>query len=138
MDAQTSAPQQTSTPQPTAVSQANAQPPLPPTQSASTSQTPTQPVGAQSSPAMQIQQLLLQQQQLQQQYNQIVTFLKTNPTQTPEKTQEIKAQLDQLNVAYLQGQEQLKALGYNTIQVNKPVAVKEGAKNNFSFKKFAI
>ncbi|MDR0650490.1 MAG: hypothetical protein LBG59_03660 [Candidatus Peribacteria bacterium] len=119
-------------------SQTNAQPPLPPSQPVSPQQTPTQSVGVQSSPAMQIQQLLLQQQQLQQQYNQIVAFLKANPTQTSEKTQEIKAQLDQLNVAYLQGQEQLKALGYTSIQVNKPVAIKEGAKSNFSFKKFAI
>jgi hypothetical protein len=51
---------------------------------------------------MQIQQLLTQQQQLQQQYNQIVTFLQANPQQTPEKTQEIKAKLDQLNALYVQ------------------------------------
>jgi hypothetical protein len=87
---------------------------------------------------MQIQQLLLQQQTYQQQYNQIVAFLKANPQQTPEKTQEIKTQLDQLNALYLQGQQQLKALGYNTVQISKPVVIKEGAKTNFSLKKLAI
>lgn len=89
-------------------------------------------------PAMQIQQLLVQQQQYQQQYNQIVTFLQQNPNQTPEKTQEIKLHLDQLNSLYLQTQAQLKSLGYNPVQVNKPTTVKEGAKTNFSFKKLAI
>ena len=79
----------------------------------------------QPTPAMQIQQLLAQQQQLQQQYNQLVTFLQQNPNQTPEKIQEIKSNLDQLNTAYVQGQQQLQALGYNTVQVNKSTEVKE-------------
>jgi len=97
---------------------------------------PQQP--QQPSPAMQIQQLLVQQQQYQQQYNQIVAFLKQNPNQTPEKIQEYKSQLDQLNASYLQTQSQLKTLGYTPVQVNKPATVKEGAKTNFSFKKLAI
>jgi hypothetical protein len=99
---------------------------------------PVQPTPEQPSVAMQIQQLLTQQTQLQQQYNQIVAFLKANPTQTSEKIQEIKLQLDQLNALYLQNQQKLQSLGYNTVQVNKPVEVKQGAKNNFSFKKLAI
>lgn len=88
--------------------------------------------------AMQIQELLLKQQQLQGQYNQIVARLQSNPGQTPEKIQEVKTQLDQLNALYLQGQQQLQALGYTSVQVTKPTVVKEGAKNNFSYKKLAI
>jgi hypothetical protein len=87
---------------------------------------------------MQIQQLLVQQQQYQQQYSQIVAFLQQNPNQTPEKIQEIKLRLDQLNSLYLQTQAQLKALGYNPVQVTKPTTVKEGAKSNFSFKRLAM
>jgi len=87
---------------------------------------------------MQIQQIIVQQQQYQQQYNHIVAYLKQNPTQSPEQIAQIKTQLDQLNAAYLQGQEALKALGYNPVQVNKPAEVKKGAKINFSPKKLAI
>ncbi|MDR2190726.1 MAG: hypothetical protein LBP53_06175 [Candidatus Peribacteria bacterium] len=141
MDNQTplpSTPPANTTPQPS-VPPAQPTPSAQPVQFSSTQPVQPQPSApTQPSAAMQIQQLLVQQQQLQQQYNQIVAFLKTNPQLTSEKTQEIKAQLDQLNIAYLQKQEQLKALGYNSIQVNKPVDVKQGAKNNFSYKKFAI
>ncbi|MDR0369511.1 MAG: hypothetical protein LBH96_03100 [Candidatus Peribacteria bacterium] len=105
----------------------------------SVSPTPSPAVSQQQlTPAVQIQQLLVQQQQYQQQYNQIVAFLQQNPNQTPERIQEIKLRLDQLNALYLQTQAQLKSLGYNAVQVNKPTAVKEGAKTNFSLKKLAI
>ncbi|MDR0860782.1 MAG: hypothetical protein LBO09_07630 [Candidatus Peribacteria bacterium] len=93
---------------------------------------------SQPATAMQIQELLTKQQQLQGQYNQIVARLQANPAQTPEKIQEVKLQLDQLNTLYLQGQQQLQALGYTPVQINKPTVVKEGAKNNFSYKKLAI
>ncbi|MDR2540420.1 MAG: hypothetical protein LBD11_01210 [Candidatus Peribacteria bacterium] len=104
--------------------------------------TPVQPTSAQlpqqPAVAMQIQELLAKQQQLQGQYNQIVARLQANPNQTPEKIQEVKNQLDQLNTLYLQGQQQLQTLGYTPVQINKPTVVKEGAKNNFSYKKLAI
>ncbi|MDR3168380.1 MAG: hypothetical protein LBU27_01050 [Candidatus Peribacteria bacterium] len=87
---------------------------------------------------MQIQELLVKQQQLQAQYNQIVAWLQANPGQPSEKIQQIKVQLDQLNAAYLQGQQQLQALGYTSVQVNKPTVVKEGAKYNFSRKKLTL
>ncbi|GHW02966.1 hypothetical protein AGMMS50249_7520 [candidate division SR1 bacterium] len=93
---------------------------------------------------MDIQSLLAQQSQIQSQYNQIVADLKINPNQAPERIAEIKSQLDSLNATYLQIQGQLKALGYGTNQatqgtkVDKSVVIKEGAKFNFSLKKFSI
>lgn len=100
---------------------------------------PSQPVQpTQPSVAMQIQQLLGQQQQLQQQYNQVVAQRQANPNKTQETKAAVEAQLGPINAQYVQNQQQLQALGYNVVQVNKSVAVKEGAKNNFSFKKLAI
>jgi hypothetical protein len=106
--------------------------------SSSTSPSPSAGGQPQSTGAVQIQELLMKQQQLQAQYNQIVAWLQANPGQPPEKIQQIKMQLDQLNAAYLQGQQQLQALGYTAVQVNKPTVVKEGAKNNFSRKKLTL
>ena len=100
---------------------------------------PSQPVpSTQPAVAMQIQELLGQQQQLQQQYNQVVAQWQANLNKTPEGKTFVESQLGPLNAQYVQNQQKLQALGYNIVQVNKPVAIKEGAKNNFSFKKLAI
>ncbi len=87
-----------------------------------------------------IQNLLVQQQQIQTQYNQIVEELKRNPNQDAKVLTWIKSQLDNLNSTYLQIQSQLQALGYQTSSAptTKPVEIKSWAKSNFSFKKLAI
>ena len=83
-----------------------------------------------------LQQILAQQSQYKAQYESIVNFLKQNPNQTPETLQTYKAQLQQLNMAYLQIEGQLKAVGYvQQTKVNKPTTVKTGDKANFSLKK---
>ena len=92
----------------------------------------------QPSVSMQIQQLLVQQQKYQQQYNQLVDYVKKTPNLPIEQVNQIKAQLDQLNALFVQWKQKLQALGYNQVQVNKPTNVKKWAKNNFSLKKLAI
>ena len=92
----------------------------------------------QPSVSMQIQQLLVQQQQYQQQYNQLVDYVKKTPNLPIEQVNQIKAQLDQLNALFVQWKQQLQALGYNQVQVQKPTEVKKWARINFSFKKLAI
>ena len=92
----------------------------------------------QPSVSMQIQQLLVQQQQYQKQYNELVDYVKKTPNLPIEQVNQIKAQLDQLNALFVQWKQQLQALWYNQVQVNKPTEVKKWAKNNFSFKKLAI
>ncbi len=75
-----------------------------------------------------IQALLAQQQQIQEQYNQIVANLKANPNQDANTIASIKSQLDSLNATYLQIQGQLQALGYknepNKTGVSKPTEIK--------------
>ncbi len=88
--------------------------------------------------AMQIQQLLVQQQQYQQQYNQLVDYVKKTPNLSIEQVNQIKQQLDQLNALFVQWKQKLQALWYNQVQVKKPTEVVKWAKNNFSFKKLAI
>jgi len=86
-----------------------------------------------------LQQLLAQQSQYKAQYESIVNFLKQNPNQTLETLQTYKAQLQQLNMAYLQIEGQLKAVWYvQQTKVNKPTTVKTGDKANFSLKKLWI
>ena len=97
----------------------------------------TQPV-EQPSVSMQIQQLLVQQQQYQKQYNELVDYVKKTPNLPIEQVNQIKAQLDQLNALFVQWKQQLQALWYTQVQVQKPTEVKKWAKNNFSFKKLAI
>ena len=92
----------------------------------------------QPSASMQIQQLLVQQQQYQKQYNELVDYVKKTPNLPLEQVNQIKAQLDQLNALFVQWKQQLQALWYTQVQVNKPTEVKKWAKNNFSFKKLAI
>lgn len=88
--------------------------------------------------AMQIQQLLVQQQQYQQQYNQLVDYVKKTPNLPIEQVNQIKQQLDQLNALFVQWKQKLQELWYTQVQVQKPTDVKKWAKNNFSFKKLAI
>lgn len=92
----------------------------------------------QPSVSMQIQQLLVQQQQYQKQYNELVDYVKKTPNLPIEQVNQIKAQLDQLNALFVQWKQQLQALWYTQVQVNKPTEVKKWSKNNFSFKKLAI
>ena len=92
----------------------------------------------QPSVSMEIQQLLVQQQQYQQQYNQLVDYVKKTPNLPIEQVNQIKAQLDQLNALFVQWKQQLQALWYTQIQVNKPTEVKKWPRNNFSFKRLAI
>ena len=103
-----------------------------------------QPVQWQAQPAeqpsvsMQIQQLLVQQQQYQKQYNELVDYVKKTPNLPIEQVNQIKAQLDQLNALFVQGKQQLQALGYNQVQVNKATEIKKWSVTNFSLKKVAI
>ena len=103
-----------------------------------------QPVQWQSQPAqqpsvsMQIQQLLVQQQQYQKQYNELVDYVKKTPNLPIEQVNQIKQQLDQLNALFVQGKQQLQALWYNQVQVQKPTEVKKWSVTNFSWKKVAI
>ena len=101
-----------------------------------------QPVQQQSaeqpSVSMQIQQLLVQQQQYQKQYNDLVDYVKKTPNLPLDQVNQIKVQLDQLNALFFLFIQKLQALWYNQVQVNKPTEVKKWAKNNFSFKKLAI
>ena len=92
----------------------------------------------QPSVSMQIQQLLVQQQQYQKQYNELVDYVKRTPNLPIEQVNQIKAQLDHLNALFVQWKQQLQALWYNQIQINKPTEVKKWSRNNFSFKKLAI
>ena len=92
----------------------------------------------QPSISMQIQQLLVQQQQYQKQYNQLVDYVKKTPNLPIEQVNQIKQQLDQLNALFVQGKQQLQALWYNQVQVNKPTDIKKWSVTNFSLKKVAI
>ena len=99
---------------------------------------PEQQPTEQPSASMQIQQLLVQQQQYQKQYNELVDYVKRTPNLPLDQVNQIKAQLDQLNALFVQGKQQLQALWYTQIQVNKPTDVKKWPRNNFSFKTLAI
>ena len=88
--------------------------------------------------SMQIQQLLVQQQQYQQQYNQLVDYVKKTPNLPIEQVNQIKAQLDQLNALFVKWKQRLQELWYNQVQVKKPSEVKSGSKINLSFKRLAI
>lgn len=92
----------------------------------------------QTSVSMQIQELLVQQQQYQQQYNQLVKYVQDTPNLPIEEVEKIKQQLDQLNALFVEWKQKLQTLWYNPVQVNKPIEVKKWSKNNLSFKKLAI
>lgn len=95
-----------------------------------------QPVNPDNS--AQIQQLLIQQQQYQQQYNQLVNYVKQTPNLPLDQVNQIKQQLDQLNALFVEWKQKLLSLWYNSVQVNKPTEVKKWSKNNFSLKKLVI
>ena len=106
-----------------------------------------QPVQWQTQPAqtveeptvsMQIQQLLVQQQQYQKQYNELVDYVKKTPNLPIEQVNQIKAQLDQLNALFVEWKQKLQALWYNQVQVQKPTEIKKWSVTNFSWKKVAI
>ena len=103
-----------------------------------------QPVQWQTQPAeqpsvsMQIQQLLVQQQQYQKQYNELVDYVKKTPNLPLDQVNQIKAQLDQLNALFVEWKQKLQALWYNQVQVNKPTEIKKWSVTNFSWKKVAI
>ena len=65
--------------------------------------------------SMQIQQLLVQQQQYQQQYNQLVDYVKKTPNLPIEQVNQIKAQLDQLNALFVKWKQRLQELWYNQV-----------------------
>ncbi len=92
----------------------------------------------QPSVSMQIQQLLVQQQQYQKQYNDLLDYVRNAQNLPIEQQNEIQKQLDKLNALFVQGKQQLQALWYTQVQVKKPTEVKKWAKINFSFKKLAI
>ena len=92
----------------------------------------------QTSVSMQIQELLVKQQQYQQQYNQLVEYVKSTPNLPIEEVNQIKQQLDQLNALFVEWKQKLQALWYTQVQVNKPTEVKKWSKINLSFKKLAI
>ena len=92
----------------------------------------------QASVSMQIQQLLVQQQQYQKQYNELVDYVKKTPGLPIDQVNQIKAQLDQLNALFVEWKQKLQALWYTQVQVNKPTEIKKWAKINLSFKKLAI
>ena len=129
-------------PQPEQVQQAVQWQPVQP--ATNQQQVPQQPAQWQAQPveqpsvSMQIQQLLVQQQQYQKQYNELVDYVKNTPNLPLEQVNQIKQQLDQLNALFVQGKQQLQALWYNQVQVNKPTEVKKWSVTNFSLKKVAI
>ena len=91
-----------------------------------------------ASVSMQIQQLLVQQQQYQKQYNELVDYAKKTPGLTIDQVTQIKQQLDQLNALFVEWKQKLQALWYTQVKVTKPTEVKKWAKINLSFKKLAI
>ena len=114
------------------------QPPAPDQQQVQQQPVQWQADAQQPSVSMQIQQLLVQQQQYQKQYNELVDYVKKTPNLPIEQVNQIKAQLDQLNALFVQGKQQLQALWYNQVQVNKPTEIKRWSVTNFSLKKVAI
>ena len=69
-----------------------------------------------ASNALQVQQLLVQQQQIQQQYVELINLVKQNPDQPTERLLEIESKINQLRATYTQIQQQLQALEYQSIQ----------------------
>ena len=76
------------------------------TSTAQQTQQVQQPVQQQSaeqpSVSMQIQQLLVQQQQYQKQYNDLVDYVKKTPNLPLDQVNQIKVQLDQLNALFVE------------------------------------
>ena len=92
----------------------------------------------QASVSMQIQQLLVQQQEYQKQYNQLRDYAEKTQGLTIDQVTQIQQQLNQLNALFVEWKQKLQALWYTQVQVKKPTEVKKWAKINLSFKKLAI
>ena len=63
----------------------------------------------QSSVSMEIQQLLVQQQQYQKQYNELVEYVKKTPNLPLDQVNQIKVRLDQLNALFVEWKQKLQA-----------------------------
>ena len=85
-----------------------------------------------------IKEILAEQQKLQQLYNQVVVYIQQHPNMIPEEMIKYQTQLKQLSEYYQSNQERLKTLGYSSVQVNKNVVIKKGAKRNVSIKELFI
>ena len=85
-----------------------------------------------------IKEILAEQQKLQQLYNQVVVYIQQHPNMIPEEMIKYQTQLKQLSEYYQTNQEKLKTLGYSSVQVNKNVVIKKGAKRNVSIKELFI
>ena len=85
-----------------------------------------------------IKEILAEQQKLQQLYNQVVVFIQQHPNMPTEEMIKYQTQLKQLSEYYQSNQERLKTLGYSSVQVNKNVVIKKGAKRNVSIKELFI
>lgn len=85
-----------------------------------------------------IREILAEQQKLQQLYNQVVVFIQQHPNMPTEEMIKYQTQLKQLSEYYQTNQEKLKTLGYSSVQVNKNVVIKKGAKRNVSIKELFI
>ena len=85
-----------------------------------------------------IREIIAEQQKLQQLYNQVVVFIQQHPNMPTEEMIKYQTQLKQLSEYYQTNQEKLKTLGYSSVQVNKNVVIKKGAKRNVSIKELFI
>nr|MBR6100258.1 hypothetical protein [bacterium] len=85
-----------------------------------------------------IKEILAEQQKLQQLYNQVVVYIQQHPNMPTEEMIKYQTQLKQLSEYYQSNQERLKTLGYSSVQVNKNVVIKKGAKRNVSIKELFI
>ena len=85
-----------------------------------------------------IREILAEQQKLQQLYNEVVVYIQQHPNMPTEEMIKYQTQLKQLSDYYQKNQERLKTLGYSSVQVNKNVVIKKGAKRNVSIKELFI
>jgi hypothetical protein len=87
---------------------------------------------------LKIKEILAEQQKLQQLYNQVVVYIQQHPQMPTEEMIKYQTQLKQLSDYYQTNQEKLKTLGYSSVQVNKNVTIKKGARRNVSIKEIFI
>ena len=85
-----------------------------------------------------IREILAEQEKLQQLYNEVVIYIQQHPNMPTEEMIKYQTQLKQLSDYYQKNQERLKTLGYSSVQVNKNVVIKKGAKRNVSIKELFI
>lgn len=87
---------------------------------------------------LKIKEILAEQQKLQQLYNQVVVYIQQHPQMPTEEMIKYQTQLKQLSDYYQTNQEKLKTLGYSSVQVNKNVTIKKGARRNVSIKEIFV